>query len=128
MRYRLTERLGVGGMSEVWRGVDEVLDREVAIKFTDKAEAHAEARISHPNIVQVHDYGEWGDGRPFVVMELIEGRTLSTVLNGGFCLPWREAVTAGAEIASALAAVHARGIVHRDVSTSNVMLAPTGAR
>lgn len=129
MRYRLIERLGVGGMSEVWRGFDDVLDREVAIKFVvEKAEALVEARISHPNIVHVHDYGQWTDGRPYVVMELLEGKTLSTVLNGGFSLPWRQVVRICAEIASALSAAHARGVVHRDVTTSNVMLTPTGAR
>jgi serine/threonine-protein kinase len=134
MRYRLIERLGEGGMAEVWRGFDEVLDRQVAIKLVGsqggalRTEALAGAGISHPHIVHVHDYGEWTDGRPFVVMELLEGRTLSSVLNGGFSLPWRKAVAVCAQIASALAAAHARGIVHRDVSTGNVMLTPTGAR
>jgi serine/threonine-protein kinase len=130
MRYRLIERLGAGGMAEVWRGFDAVLDRQVAVKFGPglRAEAVAEARFSHPNIVNVFDYGEWGDGRPFLVMEFIDGETLSTVLNGGLSLPWRRAVSITAQIASGLAAAHAVGIVHRDVSTGNVMLTPTGAR
>lgn len=130
MRYRLIECLGVGGMAEVWRGYDQVLDRPVAIKFGEglRSEALAEANISHPNIVQVHDFGAWDDGRPFVVMELLEGQTLGTVLNGGFTMPWRRAVTVCADVAAALAAAHARGIVHRDVSATNVMLTPTGAK
>jgi len=88
----------------------------------------AEARFSHPHIVNIYDYGEWTDGRPFVVMELIEGQTLQAALAGGRNMSWRRAVIMGAEIASALAAVHARGIVHRDVSSGNVMLTPNGAR
>jgi eukaryotic-like serine/threonine-protein kinase len=130
MRYRLIERLGVGGMAEVWRGFDEVLGRHVAVKFGAglRAEVVAEAQFSHPNVVNIYDYGQWSDGRPFLVMELIEGKTLSSVLNGGQCLPWRRAVSLTAQIASALAAAHAVGIVHRDVSTGNIMLTPNGAR
>ncbi|MDG4821325.1 serine/threonine-protein kinase [Asanoa sp. WMMD1127] len=136
-RYRLVERLGAGGMSVVWRGYDEVLGRQVAVKVLapsladDRAfrarirtEAQSAARLSHPHITNVYDYGESG-GVPYVVMELVDGVPLSAVTTP---MPWRDAVTIGAEIASALAAAHARGVVHRDVTPGNVMLTPVGAK
>jgi eukaryotic-like serine/threonine-protein kinase len=143
-RYRLVEQLGAGGMSVVWRGYDEVLGRQVAIKVlasrlaSDKAfrhririEAQAAARLCHPNITNVYDYGESeqvGLTVPYVVMELVDGGPLSSRLGRGGQLPWREAVTIGAEVASALATAHARGVVHRDVTPGNVMLTPTGVK
>ncbi len=144
-RYRLIEQLGSGGMAVVWRGYDEVLGRQVAIKVPGpelasneafvqrlRAEAQAVARLSHPNITAVHDYGESlsADGKvqPHVVMELVEGATLRDVLAGGRDLPWREAVAVAAQIAMALAEAHQRGIVHRDVSSCNVMLTATGVK
>ncbi|MEU4479644.1 serine/threonine-protein kinase [Micromonospora sp. NPDC023966] len=143
-RYRLVEQLGAGGMSVVWRGYDEVLGRQVAIKVlasrlaSDKAfrhririEAQAAARLCHPNITNVYDYGESvqvGLTVPYVVMELVDGGPLSSRLGRGGQLPWREAVTIGAEVASALAAAHARGVVHRDVTPGNVMLTSTGVK
>ncbi|PWR07693.1 serine/threonine protein kinase [Micromonospora sicca] len=143
-RYRLIEQLGAGGMSVVWRGYDEVLGRQVAVKVlasrlaSDKAfrhrirvEAQAAARLCHPNITNVYDYGESeqvGLTVPYVVMELVDGGPLSSRLGRGGQLPWREAVTIGAEVASALATAHARGVVHRDVTPGNVMLTPTGVK
>ncbi|MFF3864531.1 protein kinase [Micromonospora sp. NPDC001898] len=143
-RYRLIEQLGAGGMSVVWRGYDEVLGRQVAVKVlasrlaSDRAfrhririEAQAAARLCHPNITGVYDYGESeqvGLTVPYVVMELIDGGPLSARLGRGGTLPWREAVTIGAEVSSALAAAHARGVVHRDVTPGNVMLTPTGVK
>ncbi|SCG80672.1 serine/threonine protein kinase [Micromonospora echinaurantiaca] len=143
-RYRLIEQLGAGGMSVVWRGYDEVLGRQVAVKVlasrlaSDRAfrhririEAQAAARLCHPNITNVYDYGESeqvGLTVPYVVMELIDGESLSGRLRRGGQLPWREAVTIGAEVASALATAHARGVVHRDVTPGNVMLTPTGVK
>ncbi|MEU2612639.1 serine/threonine-protein kinase [Micromonospora sp. NPDC007271] len=143
-RYRLIEQLGAGGMSVVWRGYDEVLGRQVAVKVlasrlaSDKAfrhririEAQAAARLCHHNITNVYDYGESEqDGLtvPYVVMELVDGGPLSSRLGRGGQLPWREAVTIGAEVASALATAHARGVVHRDVTPGNVMLTPTGVK
>ncbi|MFU8873590.1 protein kinase domain-containing protein [Micromonospora sp. SL4-19] len=143
-RYRLIEQLGAGGMSVVWRGYDEVLGRQVAVKVlasrlaSDKAfrhririEAQAAARLCHPNITNVYDYGESvqvGLTVPYVVMELVDGGPLSSRLGQGGQLPWREAVIIGAEVASALAAAHARGVVHRDVTPGNIMLTPTGVK
>ncbi|GGM32083.1 hypothetical protein GCM10011608_15770 [Micromonospora sonchi] len=143
-RYRLIEQLGAGGMSVVWRGYDEVLGRQVAVKVlasrlaSDRAfrhrirsEAQASARLCHPNITNVYDYGESeqvGLTVPYVVMELIDGAPLTARLACDRHLPWREAVTVAAEVASALAAAHARGVVHRDVTPGNVMLTPTGVK
>ncbi|RKR91559.1 serine/threonine-protein kinase [Micromonospora pisi] len=143
-RYRLVERLGAGGMSVVWRGYDEVLGRQVAVKVLasrladDRAfrrqirvEAQAVARLVHPHITGVYDYGESvTDGLtvPYVVMELVDGESLAARLAREHRLPWRPAVAAIAEAAAALAAAHARGIVHRDVTPGNVMLTDAGVK
>ncbi|WP_455429937.1 serine/threonine-protein kinase [Micromonospora sediminimaris] len=143
-RYRLIEQLGAGGMSVVWRGYDEVLGRQVAVKVlasrlaSDRAfrhririEAQAAARLCHPNITNVYDYGESvqvGLTVPYVVMELIDGGPLTARLARDGRLPWREAVAVAAEVASALATAHARGVVHRDVTPGNVMLTATGVK
>ncbi|WP_405429395.1 serine/threonine-protein kinase [Micromonospora sp. NBC_00617] len=143
-RYRLIEQLGAGGMSVVWRGYDEVLGRQVAVKVlasrlaSDRAfrhrirvEAQAAARLCHPNITNVYDYGEShqvGLTVPYVVMELVDGGSLAGRLGREVRLPWREAVTIGAEVSSALATAHARGVVHRDVTPGNVMLTSTGVK
>jgi serine/threonine-protein kinase len=144
-RYRLVERLGAGGMSVVWRGFDEVLGRQVAVKVLPpstsadpsfrrrlRAEAQAAARLSHQHITNVYDYGEAttvdGEPVPYVVMELIDGESLAAVLARVRRLPWQHAVRITAEVAAALAAAHARGIVHRDVTPANVMLTSSGAK
>ncbi|GLY06228.1 hypothetical protein Acsp01_66070 [Actinoplanes sp. NBRC 101535] len=144
-RYRLVERLGAGGMSVVWRGFDEVLGRQVAVKVLPpstsadpsfrrrlRAEAQAAARLTHPNITNVYDYGEAttadGEPVPYVVMELVDGESLAAVLARVRMLPWPSAVRISAEVAAALAAAHSRGIVHRDVTPANVMLTPGGAK
>ncbi|MDO3704028.1 serine/threonine-protein kinase [Micromonospora sp. C28SCA-DRY-2] len=143
-RYRLVDRLGAGGMSVVWRAHDEVLGRDVAVKMLStslaadphllrrvRLEARSAARLRHPNIVEVYDYGETTDagGRrlPYVVMELVEGRSLAQLLTGG-ALPWRVAVLTCAQVAAALAAAHDRGIVHRDVKPANVMVTAAGVK
>jgi serine/threonine-protein kinase len=145
-RYRLVQRIGVGGMSEVWRGHDEVLDRPVAVKImapslegtlgelvtTDlvRTEARSAARLAHPNVAGVHDFGTSqtpGRDVPYIVMELVEGQTLGDHLDSG-PLDWRIAVRVGAEVAAALAAAHAEHVVHRDIKPSNIMLTPAGAK
>ncbi|MFC4064893.1 serine/threonine-protein kinase [Actinoplanes subglobosus] len=144
-RYRLVERLGAGGMSVVWRGFDEVLGRQVAVKVLPpstsadpsfrrrlRAEAQAAARLTHPNITNVYDYGEAttvdGEPVPYVVMELVDGESLAAVLARVRTLPWPTAARISAEVAAALASAHSRGIVHRDVTPANVMLTPSGAK
>jgi eukaryotic-like serine/threonine-protein kinase len=144
-RYRLVERLGAGGMSVVWRGFDEVLGRQVAVKVLPpstsadpsfrrrlRAEAQAAARLSHPHITNVYDYGEAttidGEPVPYVVMELVDGESLAAVLARVRRLSWPAAVRICAEVSAALAAAHSRGIVHRDVTPANVMLTSSGAK
>src|SRR3954468_1957362 len=144
-RYRLVERLGAGGVSVGGRGFDEVLGRQVAVKVLPpstsadpsfrrrlRAEAQAAARLSHPHITNVYDYGEAttvdGEPVPYVVMELVDGESLAAVLARVRRLPWPAAVRICAEVSAALAAAHARGIVHRDVTPANVMLTPSGAK
>lgn len=142
-RYRLAEHLGHGGMSVVWRADDETLGREVAVKVLSPAladdpttrerirsEARAAAGLRHPGIVAVFDYGELteaGHVLSYVVMELVEGRSLADMMTGG-PLPWRLAVLISAEVAGALAAAHRAGIVHRDVKPGNVMVAASGVK
>jgi serine/threonine-protein kinase len=132
-------------MSLVWRAHDEVLGRDVAIKmltprFADnhtvghrmRVEAQAVASLCHPHITAVYDYGEStsasGKTVPYVVMELIDGVSLSSLLAGGAALRWTDAVTTCAQVAAALATAHAHGIVHRDVTPANVMLTRAGAK
>lgn len=141
-RYRLEEPLGTGGMAVVWRGYDLVLGRPVAVKLLTArladddsrkrihAEAKVAARLTHPNVAGVYDFGESRMGRrrvPYIVMELVDGPTLANRLHDGR-LHWRTAVRITAEVAAALAAAHACGVVHRDVKPANIMLARTGVK
>jgi serine/threonine-protein kinase len=143
-RYRLIDRLGAGGMSVVWRARDELLDRLVAVKWLDtelggdelyrnlvRREAWATARIKHPAVAAVYDYGEVfgrdGRVRAYVVMEMLDGEPLATRLRLG-PMPWREATAICADIADALATAHEHGVVHRDLTPENVMLTSVGVR
>ncbi|MFD0744329.1 serine/threonine-protein kinase [Phytohabitans flavus] len=143
-RYRLEDQIGTGGMSVVWRATDEVLRRPVAVKVLAgrlasdagaslriQAEARSAARLSHPHVCGVFDYGEStdSDGRPepFVVMELLRGPTLSQRIADG-PLPPHEAMRVCAEVASGIAAAHDAGLVHRDIKPANVILTPAGAK
>jgi serine/threonine-protein kinase len=135
-RYRLQRPVGNGGMSVVWVASDQVLGRDVAVKVTAtdaarrielRTEALAAARLSHPNIVGVYDYGECPDGTAYVVLELVQGRTLASVFDEG-PLSWPDAVTVCASIADALAAAHEQGVAHRDVTPRNVIVTEVGVK
>jgi len=137
-RYRLTERLATGGMGEVWRAVDEVLDREVAVKLLRQeyvsdavartrfqAEARFAARLQHGGIAQVYDYGEQDD-RVFLVMELVPGEPLSRILRRAGKLTPEAALDLVSQAARALHVAHQAGIVHRDVKPANIMITAEG--
>ncbi|WP_409236872.1 serine/threonine-protein kinase [Streptomyces sp. PA5.6] len=136
-RYRLLAKLGHGGMGTVWRAKDETVDREVAVKEPRvpdhlpereranafermRREARAAARLDHPAVVNVHDVAV-EDGQPWIVMELVQGRSLGAALQEG-TLGSREAARIGLDVLNALDAAHQAGILHRDVKPDNVML------
>ncbi|MGY4951995.1 serine/threonine-protein kinase [Streptomyces nigrescens] len=137
-RYRLGIRLGRGGMGTVWRATDEVLGRQVAVKelHLDEGTAEPEARvqreqamreartvaqIKHPNVIVVHDVVEQ-DGRPWIVMELVEGPSLADRLQSGGPVAPREAARIGIALLGALRAAHTRGVLHRDIKPANVLM------
>ncbi len=136
-RYRLEERIGVGGMGSVWRARDELLDRVVALKalprslVTDPSaerrferEARAMGRLQHPNVVGIYDIGTadpgTGEELPFLVMELVRGRPLNELIGGR--PPLRQALGWMEQVTRALSAAHEAGIVHRDLKPSNIMV------
>ncbi|MEV4183881.1 protein kinase [Streptosporangium canum] len=141
-RYHLREPIGRGGMGIVWRAHDELLDREVAVKevrYADmlgednqedfnrrtKREARAAGRLTHPNVVVVHDVVE-EDGRPWIVMQLVESRSLGKVLRQDGPLPPEKVAEIGLQMLDALRAAHAQGVLHRDVKPENVLMAHDG--
>ncbi|MEV0407015.1 protein kinase [Actinoallomurus sp. NPDC050550] len=138
-RYELLSRLGQGGMGTVWHAHDELLGRDVAIKEvlfppdlseTERQERHARtirearsaARLSHPNVVTVHDVIE-DQGRPWIVMELVAAPSLQSVIDAEGPLPPQRVAVLGRQMVAALRAAHAAGIVHRDIKPSNVLVA-----
>ncbi|MGW2746831.1 serine/threonine-protein kinase [Streptomyces sp. NPDC001450] len=141
-RYRLADSIGSGGMGRVWRAHDEVLHRTVAVKeltaalyvsesdqavllARTRAEARAAARINHSAVVTVHDVLEH-DGRPWIVMELVEGRSLADAVKDRGRLDAREAARIGLWVLRALRAAHSAGVLHRDVKPGNVLLGRDG--
>lgn len=137
-RYRLVESIGSGGMGRVWRAHDEVLHRAVAVKeltaalyvsdseqsvllARTRAEARAAARINHSAVVTVHDVLDH-DGRPWIVMELVEGQSLADAVKERGRIEPREAARIGLWVLRALRAAHAAGVLHRDIKPGNVLL------
>jgi len=136
-RYEITGVLGRGAMGDVYEALDPTIQRRVAIKTLDKrlsdatfvarflSEARAVGRLAHPNIVQVYDAAEQDD-LAYMVMELVEGSSLQDHLQQHPELPLDDVVSITTELLEALGYAHARGVVHRDVKPSNVMLTETG--
>src|SRR6202789_1180152 len=158
--YRLIEKIGSGGMGEVYRALDTRLEREVALKLVSDhylgtgvgsgspspvtpvhatpnsshisherflREARSSATLNHPNVCSIHDTGEH-DGRPYLVMELLQGETLKHYLakTGGKGLAADEVIQFSQQAASALAAAHAKGIIHRDIKPANLFVVDAG--
>jgi serine/threonine protein kinase len=136
--YRVIKKIGEGGMGEVYLAEDTSLDRKVAVKFLPLAlqqdetahkrfirEAKSAAALDHPFICNIHEVSETDDGRDFIVMEYVEGRTLQEQLAQGR-LPLKDALQVGIEVAEALEVAHQQGIVHRDLKPSNIILTPQG--
>jgi hypothetical protein len=138
-RYRLESRIAAGSVGEVWRAEDLVLGRPVAVKVLQegyashpqtltrfRAEARHAGSLAHPGVAHVYDYGETGPaGRPYLVLELVDGPSLAGVLAGG---PLDPAATMGivAQVAAGLAAAHAAGLVHRDIKPANLLMGRDG--
>ena len=127
--YRIESKLGEGGMGEVFRAIDTRLGRAVAIKTTREQfsarferEARAISALNHPNICTLHDVGP-----NYLVMELVEGETLSARLKNG-PLPIQTVLPYGSQIAAALVEAHAKGIIHRDLKPSNIMVGKSGVK
>jgi serine/threonine-protein kinase len=149
-RYRLVERIAVGGMGQVWRGTDEILGRPVAVKLMSarhasdeqfrtrfQAEARYAASLSHPGIARVYDYGESDQDTsgfgldpafrlPYLVMELVEGEPLSAAIARDGRMPVGVTLDLVAQSARALGAAHAAGIVHRDIKPGNLLITLDG--
>ena len=134
-RYRLDRIAGHGGMAVVYEAFDTVLERRVAIKYFQthlmhepilverfRREALAAAKIDHVNVVAIHDIGENEDGRPFIIMEYIDGPTVAQLLAEG-PIPAPRAVGLAAGVAHGLGAAHALGFIHRDVKPANILVA-----
>jgi len=135
--YRIAELIGAGGMGEVYRAHDARLERDVAIKIVPLAalddadsrrrlvrEARAAAALNHPHICTIHEVGEH-DGQTYIVMELVEGRPLDELIPAGG-LPVDEVVRYGLQISDAVGHAHQKGVVHRDLKTSNIMVTREG--
>jgi len=137
-RYRLQLRIAIGGMGEVWQAEDELILRQVAIKILKeeylsdpaflerfRTEARSAALVEHVGIANIYDYGE-DTGSAFLVMELVPGESMSRLLERDKRLPEAQVLDIVAQTSRALAAAHARGLVHRDIKPGNLLITPDG--
>lgn len=137
-RYEIVEKVGVGGMATVYKAKCRLLNRNVAIKVLKdefandsefikrfQVEAQSAASLSHPNIVSIYDVGN-EDNLHYIVMELIEGKTLKEIINENGRLPWKEATNIASQIASGLMKAHSNHIVHRDIKPHNIIITKDG--
>ena len=136
-RFRIVARIGEGGMGTVYRAHDDLLNRDVAVKVLKRdrppevpssqdllSEARASSALSHPNICTIYEVGET-EGNLYIVMELVEGKTLHQMC-GGFGIPPEAVLRYGLQITAALARAHDRGITHRDLKSANIVITPEG--
>lgn len=138
-RYTLLELIGKGGMSAVYKAKDLKLNKFLAVKILlphlmanplslqrFQVEAQAASSLSHPNLIVTHDFGITEDGRPYLVMELLDGKSLSEILKEETRLPVDRAVPIFIQISDALSHAHGKGVLHRDLKPSNVLISTTG--
>lgn len=137
-RYEVLDKIGTGGMAMVYKAHDRVLDRDVAIKILRESyeenseivsnfikEARSSASLVHPNVVSVYDVCEY-EGISYMVMELVDGKTLKKYIMNHPRLPWQEACDYAIQIGQGIQAAHERGIIHRDIKPQNIIMAPGG--
>jgi eukaryotic-like serine/threonine-protein kinase len=141
-RYEIIDELGRGAMGVVYRARDTEIGRDVALKLILTAntppadvdhykqrfrrEAQAAGRLSHPGIVTIHDIAEDDSGQPYLVMEFIEGRPLSQLLDSPAGMPFDQSLDIGIQVAQALDYAHGKGVVHRDIKPANILITPGG--
>jgi len=137
-RYRIERRVGRGGMADVFLARDTLLDRDVAVKvlfpefavdpkFVERfrREAQSAANLSHPNIVNVYDWGKY-EGTYFIAMEYVPGRTLADICRNGRQLTAVQAAEIASEVAAALGFAHDAGLAHRDIKPANILISTAG--
>ena len=137
-RYEIIEKIGAGGMSDVFKARDHILGRNVAIKvlkqefaadvnFVTKfrTEAQSAAGLEHPNIVNIYDVGS-EEGIYFIVMEYVEGVTLKTYIEKKVQLTYKEAVSIAIQVGRGIEAAHAKHIIHRDIKPQNILISTEG--